>query len=543
MERFEQEGIPETAGGTPDAAPSEQALRASEARTRAILDAAVDAIITIDERGSIESVNPATERLFGYAASELIGKNVKLLMPPPFRDEHDGYLRNYLNTGEKKIIGIGREVVGRRKDGTTFPMHLAVSELGLKNRRMFTGIARDITELRNAIQNVRDSEARTRAILETAVDAVITIDESGLIESLNPAAERLFGYPFADVFGKNVKLLMPPPYTDEHDGYLASYLATGQKKIIGIGREVVGRRQDGSTFPMELAVSEVRLRDRRLFTGIVRDISERKRAEERLRLMTAELQARNAELLRSNQELDEFAYIASHDLKEPLRGIHNYATFLIEDYDAKLDAQGRAKLQTLQRLTQRMDSLIESLRETSRLGRLEFAIRETDLNELVAEIVDSLKISLQERGIEVRIPQPLPSVRCDRVRIGEALHNLITNAMKYNDKPQKTIEIGTFRVATAEDKPASGRQDAAKQPGIGLYVRDNGIGIREKHFETIFRIFKRLHGRDQFTGGTGVGLTIAKKIVERHGGRIWVESKLGEGSTFRFTLVGGASRT
>ncbi len=154
-------------------------LEDSEARTRAILDAAVDAILTIDPSGRVESMNPAAERLFGYPSKEVIGQNVKMLMPEPYRHEHDGYLHNYLTTGHKKIIGIGREVVGLRKDGRTFPMHLAVSELHLGDRRMFTGIARDITDLRNAIRQLEDSEARTRTILETAVDAIITIDERG----------------------------------------------------------------------------------------------------------------------------------------------------------------------------------------------------------------------------------------------------------------------------------------------------------------------------------------------------------------------------
>ena len=258
-------------------------LEHSEARTRAILDAAVDAILTIDPNGIVESMNPAAERLFGYPSNEVVGQNVKMLMPEPYRHEHDGYLNNYLTTGQKKIIGIGREVVGLRKDGTTFPMHLAVSELHLGDRRMFTGIARDITDLRHAISQLEDSEARTRTILETAVDAIITIDERGLVESMNPAAERLFGYPSSEVVGQNVKMLMPEPYRHEHDGYLHNYLTTGQKKIIGIGREVVGLRKDGTTFPMDLAVSEVQLGSRRLFTGIVRDISERNKAEEQLR--------------------------------------------------------------------------------------------------------------------------------------------------------------------------------------------------------------------------------------------------------------------
>jgi signal transduction histidine kinase len=249
--------------------------------------------------------------------------------------------------------------------------------------------------------------------------------------------------------------------------------------------------------------------------------------EERVRERTLELQQRNEELNQSNKELDDFAYIASHDLKEPLRGIHNFSSFLLEDYAGKLDEDGRSKLETLMRLTRRMETLIDSLLQFSRLGRVDLAIDRVDLNEIVAGILDSLAISLQEEKVDVRIPRPLPAVRADRVRVGEIFHNLIVNAMKYNDKPEKHVEVGW-------------RENPAGPPVF--YVRDNGIGIPEKHHDAVFRIFKRLHGRDKFGGGTGAGLTIVKKIVERHHGRIWVESSAGEGTTFYFTLQEGDVR-
>jgi signal transduction histidine kinase len=241
------------------------------------------------------------------------------------------------------------------------------------------------------------------------------------------------------------------------------------------------------------------------------ELGERLRAER-------ELEERNTELQRSNQELDDFAYIASHDLKEPLRGIHNFASFLLEDYRDKLDDDGRSKLETLTRLSRRMETLIDSLLQYSRLGRVDLAIADVDLNEIVGEVLDSIGIGLRENRVEVRIPRPLPLVRCDPVRVRELYYNLIVNAMKYNDKPEKWIEIGW------EGHPPA------------FYVRDNGIGIQERHHEAIFRIFKRLHGRDKFGGGTGAGLTIVKKIVERHSGRIWVDSAIGEGTTVHFTL-------
>ncbi len=249
-----------------------------------------------------------------------------------------------------------------------------------------------------------------------------------------------------------------------------------------------------------------------------------------------ELARINVELARSNSELDAFAYIASHDLKEPLRGIHNYSSFLIEDYANILNEDGVSKLQTLVRLTQRMEDLIESLLHFSRLGRVELSMQKTNLNELVKNVIDVLSISLKDK-VDIRIPRPLPFIQCDRVQVNEVFTNLITNAIKYNDKVDKWVEIGFLDAAELENENTQLSEDQLSQ-GIVFYVRDNGIGIRAKHLDTIFRIFKRLHAPNKYGGGTGAGLTIAKKIVERHNGIIWVESKYGEGSTFYFTLQG-----
>jgi light-regulated signal transduction histidine kinase (bacteriophytochrome) len=235
-----------------------------------------------------------------------------------------------------------------------------------------------------------------------------------------------------------------------------------------------------------------------------------------------ELAKINIELERSNSELDAFAYIASHDLKEPLRGIHNYSSFLLEDYGDVLKEDGVSKLQTLMRLTQRMEDLIDSLLHFSRLGRVELVLQKVDINSVVKNVLDVLKISRKEDNVKIYIPRYLPIVRCDRVQIQELFTNLIGNAIKYNDNSEKWVEIGYLDISSPES--------------VVFYIKDNGIGIREKHKEAIFRIFKRLHTANKYGGGTGAGLTIAKKIVERHGGKIWVESIYGEGSTFYFTL-------
>ncbi|HEY9761488.1 MAG TPA: ATP-binding protein [Trichocoleus sp.] len=244
-----------------------------------------------------------------------------------------------------------------------------------------------------------------------------------------------------------------------------------------------------------------------------------------------ELAAINLELERSNSELDSFTYIASHDLKEPLRGIHNYSSFLLEDYAGQLDEDGVNKLETLVRLSQRMEDLISALLRFSRLGRQEIELRSLDLNELVRTVSEVLHISNTDSNIEIRVPQALPTVRGDRVLIEEVLTNLISNGLKYNDCDRKWVEIGTADIPVP-NLPLP----MPETPMQVIYIRDNGIGIRERHLDSIFRIFKRLHGPGKYGGGTGAGLTIVKKIVERHGGTIWVQSLYGEGSTFYFTL-------
>ncbi|MDP5017123.1 MAG: GAF domain-containing protein, partial [Dolichospermum sp.] len=235
-----------------------------------------------------------------------------------------------------------------------------------------------------------------------------------------------------------------------------------------------------------------------------------------------ELELLNRDLERSNNELDSFAYIASHDLKEPLRGIHNYSNFLIEDYGETLNEDGQSKLRTLIRLTQRMEYLIDSLLHFARLGRIDLSMQQTDLNKILHNSIDLLSPRIEQEKIEIRIPKSLPKISCDRIQMSEVFNNLIANAIKYNDKDKKWIEIGYIK----DSNP------------LQFYIKDNGIGIKSKHFDTIFRIFKRLHGPNKYGGGTGAGLTIVQKIVQKHGGKIWVESTYGEGSTFYFILQG-----
>ena len=247
-----------------------------------------------------------------------------------------------------------------------------------------------------------------------------------------------------------------------------------------------------------------------------------------------ELAELNVELQRSNQELDAFAYAASHDLQEPLRGIHNYASLLLKDSANVLDSAATERLETMMRLTQRMQTLIESLLHFSRLGQAELQLQTIDLNQLLEQVIQLIQVNRRDTDFEVRLPRPLPTVKGDPVLLEEVFSNLISNALKYNTQPNKWVEIGYLISQDSEYSSLSTKPSLAGQ--TVYYVKDNGIGIRERHLEKVFRLFKRLHGRDKYGGGTGAGLTITRKIVERHSGQIWVESAYGQGATFYFTL-------
>lgn len=380
------------------------------------------------------------------------------------------------------------------------------------------------TEIRNKefelVQERARNEAHLRAILDNAADCVIATDDRGQITTFNKSAEQVFGYAAAEAIGRNVALLIPHETAGEHGSCLSRYLMTEtSSKLTGPGpREVAAKRRDGSQFPAELSVGEIKTESEHQFVGILRDISVRKEAEEQILLYIDKLQ-------RSNQDLDEFAYIASHDLKEPLRGLSNNAMFLKEDFEDKLDDDAKKRLDRMVYLCDRLERLVNDLLYFSRLGRQSLAIQETDLNDVVKDVEATMLATLQEKNAVIVVPTPLPAVRCDRTRVTELLRNLIVNAAKYNDKPKKQIEIGW--------RPM--RSDDAQSSPV-FYVKDDGIGIDKQYHEDVFRIFKRLNVEDSVTKGTGSGLTFVRKIVERHSGRIWIESEPGAGTTFFFTL-------
>ncbi|CAG1017549.1 two-component system, LuxR family, sensor kinase FixL [Burkholderiaceae bacterium] len=376
-------------------------------------------------------------------------------------------------------------------------------------------ILRGIDERQRAHAALAASQARLDAIVDTALDAIIVIDDQGQIERFNRAAERMFGYAANEVVGRNVSMLMPSPDRESHDGHLERYRRTGERRIVGIGREVTALRKDGSRFPADLAVGETRVGAQLLFTGLIRDISERKAAESRQAALMHDLKA-------ANEELSNFAYVASHDLKAPLRGIGSLAHWLSTDYAERFDAEGREQMSLLLSRVKRMDRLIDGILQYSRVGRVKEGAAPVDLNALVAETVDLLA---PPPNMSVTV-EPLPTIEMERTRAQQLFQNLLSNAIQYMDKPRGEIRVDC-RLADA---------------GWHFRVSDNGPGIERRHWERVFQLFQSLTKRNS-SESTGIGLSLVKKIVEMHGGRIWLESEPGQGCTFHFTLPRSESCT
>ena len=359
------------------------------------------------------------------------------------------------------------------------------------------------------------------AIVKSADVAIMSKTLDGIITSWNPEAERLFGYAPFETIGKSMSILYPPDSVDEEADLLAQI---GRGECLS-GYETGRVHKNGR--PINVSVTQSPVLDpfgRIVGASVVdHDITKRKALEDGLVQSNKQLMAAITELKRSNKELDEFAYIASHDLKEPLRGIHNYVSFLQEDYANLFDDGGRIYLDRMKRLAERMTTLIDSLLALSRLGSTPLLLESVNVDAVVDGVGEDLKESLTAQAVELRRLGKLPVVTGNALRISEVFQNLIVNGAKYNDKREKWVEVGCDGKVVA---PV-------------FYVRDNGIGIPPQHRESVFRIFKRLHEQSKYGGGTGAGLTIVKKIIERHGGRIWLESEEGVGTTFYFTFTGG----
>jgi PAS domain S-box-containing protein len=461
------------------------------------------AIFLLDPAGRVASWNAGAERIKGYRAEEILGRHYSCFYTPEAVAQ--GAPGRVLETAA--ALGRVEEEGWRvRKDGSRLLANIVLTALrdAGGTLRGFSKITRELTERKPA-------DEALRSVVDNVLDGIITIDEQGTVQSFNATAEKIFGYRAGEVVGRNVNMLMPEPYHGEHDEYLNNYRATGQAKIIGIGREVVGRRSDGSTFPMDLAVSAFRVGDQRLFTGIVRDITDRKRLEH-------ELRRRVDELAEADRRKDEFLAMLAHELRNPLAAINSAVqlTSLTGVRD-----QIEWCMDVINRQIKQLARLIDDLLDVSRItrGKIQLRTERIDVRAVLRSAVEAARALIEARrhDLVVIIEPGALMVEGDPLRLEQVVTNLLTNAAKYTDSGGR-IDL------------SAGREGAE----VVIRVRDTGIGISPEQISEMFELFAqgdRSLARSE--GGLGIGLTLARSLAEMHGGSLTAKSEgRGKGSEF-----------
>jgi PAS domain S-box-containing protein len=492
---------------------AENHLVQMEGRYRGLLEAAPDAMVVVNPVGEIVLLNMRAEKEFGYSRDELLGQMVKNIIPQGFAERLIADGTRSAADALAQQIGTGIELSGLRKDGSEFPIEIMLSPLEGTEGMLVTAAIRDISVRKFAENHLVQMEGRYRGLLEAAPDAMVVVNPKGEIVLLNVRAEKEFGYSRDELLGQKVKNIIPEGFAER---LIADALRSTQDALaqqIGTGIELSGLRKDGSEFPIEIMLSPLEGTEGMLVTAAIRDITTRKKAE-------ANLLQKVEELNRSNEELGQFAYIASHDLQEPLRMVASYTELLSRRYKGKLDAEADEFITFAVDGANRMQRLIQDLLVYSRVGTKGKELVVTSSEEALSQALINLRGSLEASGAQVTHDH-LPSVMADDMQLVQLFQNLIGNAIKY----QTPGNIPQVHISAAKN---GGKK-------YKFSVHDNGLGIDPIYFDKIFVMFQRLHKRDEYAG-TGIGLAICKKIVERHGGTISVESQPGQGSNFIFTM-------
>jgi PAS domain S-box-containing protein len=489
-----------------------------EARYRGLLEAAPDAMVVVDTDGKIVLVNLQAEHQFGYSRDELIGQQVKCIIPEGFAER---LIADETRTAPEALaqqIGTGIELIGRRRDESEFPIEIMLSPLQSEDGILVTAAIRNITVRKDAEKHLAQIEARFRGLLEAAPDSMVVVNKAGEILLLNAQAEKQFGYSRDELIGQQVTNIIPEGFAERLIADETRTAAEALAQQIGTGIELIGRRRDESEFPIEIMLSPLEIAGETLVTAAIRDITLRNEAE-------ANLVQKIEELNRSNEELEQFAYVASHDLQEPLRMVASYTQLLSKRYKGRLDSDADEFIAYAVDGAKRMQQLIQDLLMYSRVGKRGLEMVGISSEMVLQQALANLSGAVAESGAVVT-HGPLPEVMADEVQLVQLFQNLVGNAIKYRGPEVPRIHVSAAKIGAQK----------------WLFsVQDNGLGIDPQYFERIFGMFQRLHKRNEFDG-TGMGLAICKKIVERHGGAISVESELEHGSTFHFDLAASEQR-
>ena len=485
---------------------AEKEVKRSKQYTENLIETVQDAIISIDENGIINIWNKSAEKIFGYSKSEIIGQPVTTIITEKYRKQHQEGLKRFLRTGEAKIIGKKVETSGKTKEGVEIPIELSLSFHKTEdNRYSFTALIRDITQRK---RREEENYKLTCAIEQSPCTVVIT-DTRGIIEYVNPKFTELTGYTSEETIGQNASILKSDKTSMEVFKKLWDTITSGREWH----GEFCNKKKNGELFWESASISPVRNTKGVIanFVAVNEDITVRKQFDEKLKQALVELK-------RSNTELEQLVYVASHDLQEPLRMVASYVQLLQRRYKDKIDDDANDFIAYAVDGAKRMQGLINDLLAYSRVGSRGKDFDPIDCETVIDRVVGNLEASIKGSGAVVT-HDSMPTVMADSSQIVQLFQNLIGNAIKYRNEEIPRVHI------------------SAKENGKNMIfsVNDNGLGIDPQYYERIFTIFQRLHGKKEYSG-TGIGLAICKKIVERHGGEIWVESQPGKGSTFYFTI-------
>ncbi|MGO8672701.1 MAG: PAS domain S-box protein [Capsulimonadaceae bacterium] len=504
----------------------------AESNLRGLLDFAPDAMVVADSDGKIVLVNAQTEKRFGYRREELHGQPVEVLLPERFRELHRRHRSDFVSDPYPRAMGSGLDLYALDKAGHEIPVEVSLSPLDGESGVLIMAALRDVTtrkqtqdalarSLEAAHTQLSTSEASFRVIFEHAAVGIAMVGLDGAWIDVNRRLCKIVGYSREELLDLTFQDITYPDDQDVHKASLDEVLA-GRLDTITIEKRYV--RKDGALVWVHITTSLVRSMDGvpNFMISVIEDITSRRAEAETLRRAHMDLERRvaerTAELARSNEELQQFAYVASHDLQEPLRMVGSYTQLLARRYEGQLDDKADQYIAYAVDGVKRMQELIQDLLAYSRLGTQETPLSETNLDEVLSTTLANLRVAIDESGAVVTV-EPLPTVLADRAQMVSLFQNLIGNAIKYRGDRPPAIRV-------------RGRQ---KGRSWLFSVRDNGIGIDPQFYERIFVIFQRLHRRSEYSG-TGIGLAVCKKIVDRHNGRIWVESEPGKGSIFYFTL-------
>jgi two-component system, LuxR family, sensor kinase FixL len=495
-----------------------RSIQTADSRIAAIISSSDDAIIgkTID--GIVMNWNRGAQSIFGYESDEMIGKPINVLLPPDLKDEEDLILQR-IRRGERVDHFETRR---QRKDGVTIDVSVTISPVYDSDGRLIgaSKVARDITSAKRSRQQLMEREAHLQSVLETVPDAMVVINTAGIMQSFSATAEKLFGYRADEAVGCNISMLMPEPYGSQHDSFLARYLTTGEKRVIGMGRVVAGLRRDGSTFPMELAVGEMRSGDRRFFTGFVRDLTERQQAQQRLQDIQSELI-----FVSRFTALGEMASTLAHELNQPLMAIASYlsgARLYMDRGKAEDVPIVRQAIEDAEQQALRAGQIIKRLREF--FARGDTNRYPEDLQKLIEEASAIALVGAKESGTHVSFAfnhRPRP-VMADKVQVQQVLLNLVRNALEAMQETQRRELKITTRTMDTET--------------VEIAVIDTGSGIAPDVAAKLFQSFVTTKQH-----GMGVGLSISRTIIEAHGGKLWAESNPEGGTIFRLTLKTASS--